>query len=298
MDKLDLTLHTLLKNASEIAPNPIPDTVADALLQTLTALPEAPPCKKAMFPVKKACKILVAVTAAIAIFVAIPNLSPTISHALEDIPIIGTMVRAVTFRNYTAGNGNIDIDANVPLLEGSERIPKEVLDEINREIQDITNNLIQRYNEDLNGGADWHESLQIDYAVMTENAEWFTLRLSLYEGAGSGMQYYKFYTLNKQIGMLCTLPDLFSNDTYIERISEEIRRQMRAQMEVDSTCIYWIDNEIEDWNFEEITPEQQFYFNEAGNLVLVFDKYTVAPGCMGTPEFEIQRALLEDILKK
>ncbi len=296
MDKLDLTLHTLLKKASEKAPDPMPKDASDAVLHTLTSLPDTPPCiekRKA----SKVCKIIAAAAAAAAIFVALPNISPGISHAIEDIPIIGAMVKAVTFRSYTAGNDKIDIDANVPLLKGSDFIANGVLDGVNQEIQEITDRLIQRYVDDINGGADWHESLQIDYDVMTDTDEWFTLRLSLYEGAGSGMQYYKFYTLNKRTGDLCTLADLFTDNTYIKRVSEEIRRQMQMQMEEDPTCTYWVDNEIEDWNFEAIAPDQHFYFNDAGNLVLVFDKYTVAPGYMGTPEFEIQRELFADILK-
>lgn len=296
MNKLDLTLHTLLKKASKKAPKPMPKTVSDAVLHTLTSLPDTPPHikKRKSF---KVCKIIAAAAAAAAIFVALPNISPGISHAMENIPIIGTMVQAVTFRSYTAGNDKIDIDANVPLLKGNDFIAKEVLDGVNQEIQEITDRLIQKYIDDLNSDADWHESLQIDYDVMTDTEEWFTLRLSLYEGAGSSMQYYKFYTLNKRTGNLCTLADLFTDDSYTKRISEEIRRQMRMQMKEDPTRIYWVDNEIEDWNFETITPDQHFYFNDTGNLVLVFDKYTVAPGYMGTPEFEIQRELFADILK-
>ena len=167
----------------------------------------------------------------------------------------------------------------------------------NQEIQEITGRLIQRYIDDVSGSVDWHESLLIDYDVMTDTDKWFTLRLSLYEGAGSSMQYYKFYTLNKETGELCTLADLFKDDLYIKRISEEIRRQMEARMEEDPTCTYWVDNEIEDWNFEAVAPDQHFYLNAAGNLVLVFDKYTVAPGYMGTPEFEIQKEIFADILK-
>lgn len=296
MDKLDLTLHMLLKKASKKAPDPMPKAVVDAVQHTLTSLPDPPPhIKKSK--VSKVCKIIAAAAAAAAILVALPNISPGISHAMEDIPIIGAMVKAVTFRSYAAGNDKIDIDANVPLLKGSDSIAGEVLDGVNQEIQEITDRLIQRYTNDLNGGADWHESLQIDYDVMTDTAEWFTLRLSLYEGAGSGMQYYKFYTLNKRTGELCTLADLFTDDTYTKRISEEIRRQMRTQMVEDPACTYWVGNEIEDWNFKAIAPDQHFYFNDAGNLVLVFDKYTVAPGYMGTPEFEIQRELFADILK-
>ena len=40
--------------------------------------------------------------------------------------------------------------------------------------------------------------------------------------------------------------------------------------------------------FEGITENQKFYVNENGNVVIVFDKYEIAPGYMGMPEFEIQ----------
>lgn len=296
MDKFDLTVHTLLKNASKKAPDPMPKTVADTVHQMLISLPDPPPRIKKN-KVSKIFKIIAATAAAMAIFVALPNISPGISHAMEDIPILGAMVQVVTFRNYTTGNDKIDIQANVPLLKGSDCIASEVLVGVNQEIQEITDRLIQRYVDDIDGGADWHESLQIDYDIMTDTNEWFTLRLSLYEGAGSGMQYYKFYTLNKRTGNLCTLADLFTDNTYIKRISEEIRRQMQVQMEKDPACVYWVNNEIEDWNFDTVAPDQHFYFNDAGNLILVFDKYTVAPGYMGTPEFEIQRELFADILK-
>ena len=32
--------------------------------------------------------------------------------------------------------------------------------------------------------------------------------------------------------------------------------------------------------------DQRFYINEAGNPVLIFEKYEIAPGYMGQPEFE------------
>ena len=51
---------------------------------------------------------------------------------------------------------------------------------------------------------------------------------------------------------------------------------------------------------EELTgigPDQNFYFNESGELVLVFDDYTVAPGSMGMPEFTIPAEVYETLLK-
>ena len=39
--------------------------------------------------------------------------------------------------------------------------------------------------------------------------------------------------------------------------------------------------------FESIEEDQDFYINEAGNPVLIFEKYEIAPGYMGQPEFEV-----------
>ena len=44
----------------------------------------------------------------------------------------------------------------------------------------------------------------------------------------------------------------------------------------------------EDMNgFTTITDETNFYINENGNPVVVFDKYEIAPGAYGEQEFEI-----------
>ena len=36
-----------------------------------------------------------------------------------------------------------------------------------------------------------------------------------------------------------------------------------------------------------VTEDTKFYINEAGNPVVVFEKYEIAPGAAGRPEFEI-----------
>ena len=37
--------------------------------------------------------------------------------------------------------------------------------------------------------------------------------------------------------------------------------------------------------FKAIDPQQDFFLDDAGRLVLVFEEYTIASGNMGTPEF-------------
>ena len=75
-------------------------------------------------------------------------------------------------------------------------------------------------------------------------------------------------------------------------LSGEVRRQMEERM-AENTGASCFPEE-----FTAIGPEQNFYFNTDGDLVLVFDEYTIAPGSMGMPEFTIPSDVYETLLKK
>ena len=47
--------------------------------------------------------------------------------------------------------------------------------------------------------------------------------------------------------------------------------------------------------FQAIAPDQQFYLDENGDLVIVFGEYAVAPGSMGMPRFVIDEEAISDI---
>ena len=86
---------------------------------------------------------------------------------------------------------------------------------------------------------------------------------------------------------MLALPDLFSEDyDYIGEISAAVLRQMEFRVQYMDARYFipggiWSDDEC----FKEISPDQQFYLNSYGKLVIVFDEYTVAPGSEGAPEF-------------
>ena len=88
------------------------------------------------------------------------------------------------------------------------------------------------------------------------------------------------------------------NQSNSSSISEEIKRQMREQMETDENVYYWLEEEMEDWNFKTITEETSFYLNEEENLVISFNEAEVAPAYMGVVEFVIEKEAVGDILKK
>ena len=84
-----------------------------------------------------------------------------------------------------------------------------------------------------------------------------------------------------------TLSGLFREGAdYASALSAEVKRQMEEKPEE-----FFVDE------FTAIDPEQNFYFNEDGALVLVFDEYTVAPGSSGMPEFTIPSSVTDGLLK-
>ena len=68
---------------------------------------------------------------------------------------------------------------------------------------------------------------------------------------------------------------------------------MHRRMAEDENQYYWIYGEEEyGWGLDRIDPDQNFYFDADGNLVLVFEKYEVAPGYMGTPNLRSREKFL------
>ena len=72
---------------------------------------------------------------------------------------------------------------------------------------------------------------------------------------------------------------------------------MKLQMENDSRVVYWLDDSIIGKDYVSLTENHNFYWNDNGDLVIIFDKYEVCPGAMGTPEFVIDKGVFKDILK-
>ncbi|MCD8162317.1 MAG: RsiV family protein [Synergistaceae bacterium] len=61
--------------------------------------------------------------------------------------------------------------------------------------------------------------------------------------------------------------------------------------------VFWIAPKDEQ-GFRSIKAKQNFFINDKGNIVICFDKYEVAPGDAGSPEFEIPRRVAGPYLAK
>ncbi len=270
---------------------------------------------------KRGRQIAAAAAAAAAVFVALPNLSADIAYAMSNVPLLGGLVQVVTFRDYQYGSERNRADIRVPELiagenvavtdteqpaggtetagqsEAQENLRKSTA-EINAEIQAITENLVNEFERNLEAERGYQD-VMVSNEVIATTEQYFTLKLSCYQGAGSGYQWNYFYTIDLTTGERLELKDLFAeNADYITPISEEIKRQMKAQMEADENVMYWLDyEEVPEWSFTAITDETLFYVNADGNIVISFKEGDVAPMYMGVVEFEIPAETVAGIRK-
>lgn len=239
------------------------------------------------------------VGSAAAVFAAIlilPNTSQTVAAAMQQIPILGDFFKVVTIREYQVDEERYTADVKVPevILDDVDGVSdetaqqaKETADAINIDIQKVTDELVEEFKSDMEEFEDGYGDILVDSEVLTDDDRWFSLALTLYQGAGSGYERHRHYTVDKTTGKQAELSELFGED-YIDIISEEVSSQMRQRMAEDENVIYWIDYEdIPEWNFTSIAEDQDFYVNADGNVVICFDEYEVAPGYMGCVEFEL-----------
>ncbi len=243
-------------------------------------------------------RIAAAVAAAAALFVVLPNTGADVAHAMGSLPVVGKLFQAVTFRDYQYESDRFDADVEVPQIVADDVESTEAVEQINFDIEKVTNQLIEEFQASADTG-EGHGSLEIHHETVTDNENYFTLKLSIYQGAGSGYESYKFYTVDKRTGEQVQIGDLFREGSdYNQLLSENIKDQMRARMAEDEMNMYWVDYEdMPEMNWEGLKEEQNFYFDESGNLVVAFDEYEVAPGYMGAQEFTVERSVFEGILK-
>ena len=271
-----------------------------------------------------------AVAAAAVVMIALPNTNIQIAHAMENIPLLGGFFRLVTVRQYNYSDENHDAEVELAQINYGEdagegasvgevaaapegtaagsvegvgqeaavaNLSEDGVEAVNQDMEATVEELIRQFEDTLS--EEGYHGLHVSQEVVTDNERYYTVKLSVLETEASGYENNQFYTIDKQTGNVVTLEDLFAEGSdYISAISENIKTQMKEQMAADEGVIYFLDNEdMPEFNFQGITEQTNFYFNERGELVIAFDEYEVAPGSMGAPEFVIPQEVTAAPLK-
>ena len=271
-----------------------------------------------------------AVAAAAVVMIALPNTNIQIAHAMENIPLLGGFFRLVTVRQYNYSDENHDAEVELAQINYGEdagegasvgevaaapegtaagsvegvgqeaavaNLSEDGVEAVNQDMEATVEELIRQFEDTLS--EEGYHGLHVSQEVVTDNERYYTVKLSVLETEASGYENNQFYTIDKQTGNVVTLEDLFAEGSdYISAISENIKTQMKEQMAADEGVIYFLDNDdMPEFNFQGITEQTNFYFNEKNELVIAFDEYEVAPGSMGAPEFVIPQEVTAALLK-
>lgn len=252
--------------------------------------------------VKKYVSIAAVIIAAIII---LPNTSGSLAYAMEQIPVIGKLIQVVTFRDYKFESDRHMADIEVPEITVDEvagdnqenEVLNQTVEEINAEIQDITDEIISQFETYLSD-EEGYQDVMVKSEILATTDEYFTLKLICFQAAGSGYQWNYYYTIDLKTGERMKLKDVFVEGAdYITLISDNIKQQMQEQMDADEQKHYWLHDEIDELNFKAITEDTSFYLNEHDNVVIGFNEGDVAPMYMGAVEFEIPHEVLSGIRK-
>ena len=260
----------------------LPESVRERTEQTLASLPLRMPKRK-----PRIMRTVTSIAACMAILLlgVMPNISTAYATAVEDIPIIGDLVRVFTIRNYFYEDDRHELNAEIPEIADPKN--EDAGNLINKDIDELTSAVISKFYHELEiSSGKGYGSVYIDYETLTNSEHWFTLKLTVSELKGSSDTSSKYYHIDRTTGSYITFADLFDEKGYTA-LEELIVTQMKNQMAQSEDISYWIEDSEAGEDFTALNAQQNFYFKENGNLVIVYNKYEVGPGSMGCPELEL-----------
>lgn len=237
-----------------------------------------------------------AAAACLVLFIAAVNMIPAFALGLFHIPVLGQIAQILTFEEYKKQGENGTLIVRQPELAGTGNT--ELERRINQEIQVKINELIEASQKEaraakqvyLENGGDESDYLVpeicINYRLCCNNGEFVSFVLVKSETHASYYEEQYYYNIDLETGRELTLRDLLGPD-YGEIIRSQLRQQIALRMEQDPNVSYYSEEELDTFDVNLENPG--FYLNEAGNVVVVYPKYEIAPGYMGIQEFEITR---------
>lgn len=278
----------LLKMKDSYETIPVPQAARNAVV---SGIEKGKREKRKIQMIKITKRSAMSAAAAAALITIMANASPVTANAMEGIPVLGAIAKVVTFRTFEDTNNHYEAKIDIPKvsINNSDNYT------VNRSIEEYANQLIKEYEQqvtqDLAGKG--HYSVTSGYEVVTDNNKYLSLRIDTTVIMASGAEYVKIFTIDKSTGDVVTLKELFQEkEDVLNGIGENIKKQMEEQMASDDSKIYFYHSkEYGQDDFTGIEGDESYYFNDKGEIVIVFDEYEVAPGYMGAVEFTIPKSV-------
>ncbi len=278
-----------LKNTKKIYDQiEVPDNLSEIIQQTVNET--SPPRSTRHF-----FKLLVPLTLAMTtVFVILLNTSPVLASNLSDIPLLTQIVKVLTFRNYQTMDEMKNIYVRIPVLENTgnneleDRINYEIKKQIDFSVSKSEQLAKELYDTYIQAGYKPSQIepllVEVDYQTTFYNDRYLSFIIKKYENIPYSTvdKEQSYYNVDLQTGGHITLRTLFGPD-YLTKVGTEIYKQIESKKKEDGNMLFFDEINI----FEVLENEEKFYINEQGQVVISFDRYEIAPGYMGYPEFII-----------
>lgn len=242
-----------------------------------------------------------AAAAACAVLFAVGlNTNAAFAQTASEIPVIGALARVLTIRSFQGTEGDYQMNVEVPAVEAEKG--EAFADRVNAEIETIVDRYTAQAKEEFEaykeaffatGGTEeeWNGrqmDIVVDYEVCYQQDPVLSLELVTAKGWVAASEERHYYNLDLEKEKELTLADVLGDD-WISVCNTEIDRQIREQIAADPGLSYfgYGDNDLAESKFRTVDGETDFYLNAAGEAVVVFPEYAIAPGYMGYREFII-----------
>lgn len=235
------------------------------------------------------------------IFALLLNISPTFAESISEVPVLKEIAKVITIKKQEERNESELINVEQPAIQNTEN--KEMEEKVNKIIQEKVNILLEeskRHAKEIKDTIDavgdpeaifQPMEIRINYEVKYNKGDYLSFILIRSEASSSFYEEHFAYNINLKTGKDITLQDLLGKNS-TEIANTQIKRQIEKRLQEDETS-YFIEEDDElmehGGSFKTIDEHTQFYINEKGNPVIFFDKYEIAPGYTGIPEFEIEK---------
>lgn len=230
--------------------------------------------------------------AAVGLIIVSVNASSTFAKSLENIPVIGNIIRVVNFNNYRIDKDGMDVSISLPEVSSDS---KDLEYKLNKEFEKEGKEAYKKYEAEVEKlekeGKTTHKSAEMWTESIAENAKTVSVAIYNTETEASASTSRKIYNIDKKDKTILTLEGMFGNNDYVDVLSKNILSQMKERTKKDSNDVYFVDNTF------KIKKDQPFYINDKGELVICFDEYEVAPGSAGLVEFVIPSNVVSKLMK-
>lgn len=210
------------------------------------------------------------------------NLSPALAAALEGVPLIGPLASVMTIDKLHEESWHKKLDVETPQVAGLNN--RQLEDALNALFADKARAVIDDFQAIVMD--EGHTAMQFGYEVLANDEDLLTIDIFRFEAQGSSMTWHTYYTVDLKQGRLLTLADLFVQGAdYAPRLTELVRADLDRQ-----ELPYFPED------FTGVSPEQGFYVDAEGRLVICFEKYSIAPGYLGEIRSVIPTEGIADLL--